>query len=57
MPLNWGRLKNGVEAKNYEPRTIYSTLEGRRWSSLRPEQAEVLDQWYERRDERDLLIR
>lgn len=57
MPLNWGRLKNGVEAKNYEPRTIYSTLEGRRWSSLRPEQAEVLDQWYERRDEKDLLIR
>lgn len=57
MPLNWGQLKNGLQAENFEPRTIYSTLEGRRWSSLRPEQAEVLDQWYERRDEKDLLIR
>ena len=57
MPLNWGQLKNGLQIENFEPRTIYSTLEGRRWSSLRPEQAEVLDQWYERRNEKDLLIR
>lgn len=57
MPLNWGRLKNGLQIESFEPRTIYSTLEGRRWSSLRPEQAEVLDQWYERRNEKDLLIR
>ena len=28
MPLNWGQLKNGLQADNFEPRTIFSTLEG-----------------------------
>ena len=57
MPLDLSRLNVVEEDELIDPRKLYSTLENRRWKRLRPEQAEVLDSWYERRDERDLVVK
>lgn len=57
VPLDLSRLNVVEEDELIDPRKLYSTLENRRWKRLRPEQAEVLDSWYERRDERDLVVK
>ena len=57
VPLDLSRLKATEEDELIDPRKLYSTLEDRRWKRLRPEQAEVLDGWYERRDQRDLVVK
>jgi hypothetical protein len=57
MPLDWSR----VGAKNQEPlirpRDIFAALPHRRWPYLRQEQGEVLENWFERRDDRDIVIK
>lgn len=56
MPIDWSALRNDTNDEIIDPRQIYTTLEGRRWDRLRPEQAEVLDCWFSNRDKRDLVI-
>lgn len=57
MPLDLSRLNSVEEVDLIDPRKLYSTLENRKWKRLRPEQSEVLDSWFERRDERDLVVK
>lgn len=57
MPLDLSGLNVVEETDLVDPRKLYSTLENRRWKRLRPEQAEVLDGWFERRNERDLVVK
>lgn len=57
MPLDLSRLNSVEEVDLIDPRKLYSTLENRKWKRLRPEQSEVLDGWFERRDERDLVVK
>ena len=41
-----------------EPRQLFQTLErGKQLEYLRDVQGDVLDEWYERRNERDLVIK
>lgn len=57
MPLDLSRLNSVEKVDLIDPRKLYSTLENRKWKRLRPEQSEVLDSWFERRDERDLVVK
>lgn len=57
MPINWEKIDANKSQDLINPREIYSTLEGRKWDRLRPEQTEVLDVWFERRNEKDLVIK
>jgi len=40
-----------------EPRDIYAALPKKQWPYLRLEQGEVLEAWYERRTDRDIVIK
>lgn len=57
MPLDLSGLNAIEEVDLIDPRKLYSTLEDRRWKRLRPEQSEVLDGWFGRRDQRDLVVK
>ena len=58
MPIQWESITLNEGESLIEPREIYSSLNNRRWDRLRPEQTEVLDAWFERRDlSRDLVIK
>ena len=58
MPIQWESITLNEGESLIEPREIYSSLNNRRWDRLRPEQTEVLDAWFERRDRsRDLVIK
>lgn len=57
MLINWEEIDTNKSHELINPREIYSTLEGRKWDRLRPEQTEVLDAWFGRRTEKDLVIK
>lgn len=57
MLINWDEIDTDKSHELINPREIYSTLEGRKWDRLRPEQTEVLDAWFGRRTEKDLVIK
>lgn len=57
MPIKWSEIDPDKGARLTRPREIYASLQDRRWARLRPEQNEVLEAWYERRDERDLVLK
>lgn len=57
MPIQWESITLNEGESLIEPREIYSSLDKRRWERLRPEQTEVLDAWFERRNSRDLVIK
>lgn len=57
MPLDLGRINPGKRAHLLEPRDIFAALPDKRWPRLRAEQGEVLKAWFDRRTERDLVIK
>jgi hypothetical protein len=57
MPLNLSNLGSGQNKPLLEPRAIYSSLPHRPWPYLRHEQGEVLERWFARRDDRDIVIK
>ncbi|RLP72225.1 hypothetical protein D9V32_15650 [Mycetocola tolaasinivorans] len=57
MAIRWDEIDPSKGAKLTRPREIYASLQGRKWPRLRPEQNEVLEKWYERRHESDLVLK
>ncbi|WP_230461090.1 DEAD/DEAH box helicase [Burkholderia ubonensis] len=58
MPLDFGKLNAGSAAKQTDPRKIFTTLKrDARFRRPLDEQSDVLDEWYLRRDARDLTIK
>ncbi|WP_405763938.1 DEAD/DEAH box helicase family protein [Streptomyces sp. NBC_00080] len=57
MALDWDRIGTGDSEALLRPRDIYAGLASRPWPYLRHEQGEVLDKWFERRGERDVVIK
>lgn len=57
MPINWDKINADNSAKLLQPRDIFTALPHKPWSRLRPEQGEVLKQWFDRRDKPDLVIK
>lgn len=58
MALDFGKLNDGISAKQTDPRKIFTTLKrDPRFKRPLDEQSDVLDAWYERRNARDLTIK
>lgn len=57
MPLDLKALKQTEGRPLIEPRDIFAGLGGRPWPRLRVEQDQVLKRWFDRRTERDLVIK
>ncbi|MGA5819890.1 DEAD/DEAH box helicase [Kitasatospora sp. NPDC094028] len=57
MPLDWSRVGAGNNAPLVRPREIFAALSKRPWPYLRHEQGEVLERWFERRTDRDVVIK
>lgn len=57
MPLNWDLVGTGDSEALLRPRDIYAGLASRPWPYLRHEQGEVLDKWFDRREQRDVVIK
>lgn len=57
MPLDLKRINAGQGDKLIDPRDIFNSLPNKPWPRLRLEQGEVLKTWFDRRDERDLVIK
>lgn len=57
MTLDWSRIGGGTHDPLLRPRDIYAALALRPWPYLRQEQGEVLEKWYARKDDRDVVIK
>jgi len=57
MPIDLSRVSAAPAAPLVEPRDIYAALAKRPWPYLRLEQGEVLERWFERRSDRDVVIK
>jgi hypothetical protein len=57
VPLNWDRVGAGNQEPLLRPRDIFAALPSRPWPYLRQEQGEVLEKWFARRDDRDIVIK
>lgn len=57
IDINWNSIGANKQEAITDPRDIYSSLNGRQFPRLRPEQNEVLECWYQRREETDLVIK
>lgn len=57
MPLDLRRINAGQGDKLIDPRDIFNSLPGKPWPRLRLEQGEVLKAWFDRRSERDLVVK
>jgi hypothetical protein len=57
MPIDLSKLSVPSSAPLIEPRDIYAALAKRPWPYLRLEQGEVLEAWFERRTDRDIVIK
>jgi hypothetical protein len=57
MPLDWSRVGASNQAPQLLPRDIFAALPSRHWSYLRQEQCEVLEKWFARREDRDIVIK
>ena len=57
MPLDWSRVGASDQAPLVVPREIYAALPQRPWPYLRHEQGEVLEGWFARRTDRDVVIK
>ena len=57
VPLNLNDIQIDDAKKLLVPRDIFASLPDKPWSRLRLEQGEVLKQWFDRRTERDLVIK
>ncbi|MEU5431315.1 DEAD/DEAH box helicase family protein [Streptomyces olivoreticuli] len=57
VALDWDRIGTGDSEALLRPRDIYAGLASRPWPYLRHEQGEVLDKWFDRRGDRDVVIK
>lgn len=57
MPLNWDDIGSGTREPLIRPRDIYASLPNRPWPYLRQEQGEVLERWFTRRDDHDIVVK
>ncbi|MFI7643317.1 DEAD/DEAH box helicase [Nonomuraea sp. NPDC049400] len=57
MPLDLSRVGAGRRQPLVRPREIYAALPRSPWPYLRHEQSEVLETWFERRKQRDVVIK
>ncbi|WP_150253569.1 DEAD/DEAH box helicase [Nocardiopsis deserti] len=57
MPIRWDEINPHKGTQLTRPREIYASLQDRKWPRLRPEQNEVLEAWYDRRTEPDLVLK
>lgn len=57
MPIDLKNINAGRASTLLEPRDIFSALPEKPFSRLRPEQAEVLKEWFKRREASDLVIK
>lgn len=57
MVLDWSRIGAGDQEPLLRPREIYAALPSRPWPYLRQEQGEVLEGWFLRKDDRDVVIK
>lgn len=57
VPIDLSRVSAAPGAPLIEPRDIYAALGKRPWPYLRLEQGEVLERWFERRTDRDVVIK
>ncbi|MGY1583249.1 DEAD/DEAH box helicase [Streptomyces sp. MN13] len=57
MALDWDLIGTGDSEALLRPRDIFAGLADRPWPYLRLEQGEVLDKWFDRRDDRDVVIK
>ena len=57
MPLDWNRVGVRNQQPLLRPRDIFMALPNRPWPYLRQEQGEVLDKWFDRKDDRDIVIK
>ncbi|TJZ95651.1 DEAD/DEAH box helicase [Actinacidiphila oryziradicis] len=57
MGLDWSRIGTGDQEPLLHPREIFAALTNRPWPYLRQEQGEVLEGWFQRRNDRDVVIK
>lgn len=57
MRLSWGDFDARDPRIQINPREIFSSRPNKKVNRLRSEQTEVLDEWFSRRNERDLIIK
>ena len=57
MPLDWSQVGARDREPLLRPRDIFAALPSRPWPYLRQEQGEVLEKWFARRDDRDIVIK
>lgn len=57
MSLDWSRVGAGHREPLIRPRDIFAALPNRKWPYLRQEQGEVLQKWFDRRDDRNIVIK
>jgi hypothetical protein len=57
MPIDLSKLKAVGAPRLTNPRDIYTALPHRPWSYLRLEQGEVLEGWFNRREQTDVVIK
>lgn len=57
MTLDWNRIGSATPALLLRPRDIFAALPNKPWSYLRQEQGEVLEGWFARRSDRDVVIK
>jgi hypothetical protein len=57
MPLDWSQVGTKDHEPLLRPRDIFAALPSRPWPYLRQEQGEVLEKWFARRDDQDIVIK
>ncbi|MGQ5593948.1 DEAD/DEAH box helicase [Streptomyces sp. ESR1.13] len=57
MVLDWSKIGAGDQEPLLRPREIYAALPSKPWAYLRQEQGEVLEGWFRRKDDRDVVIK
>lgn len=57
MPIDFSKLATDYASTLIEPRDIFASLGNRPWPRLRVEQDQVLNTWFTRRSESDLVIK
>lgn len=57
MPLDFSQIGGGRRQPLINPRDVFNALPTKPWPRLRLEQGEVLAGWFDRRDERDIVVK
>ncbi|OLF06259.1 DEAD/DEAH box helicase [Actinophytocola xanthii] len=57
MALDWNQIGTSSPELLLRPRDIFAALPNKPWPYLRQEQGEVLERWFVRKDDRDVVIK